>query len=123
MSYTFLKFRNEYDYEKFSGIVKEEVASNIISFVRFLSSKYEVCTVINNIDFKDIKVDLDDDEILEFIKELIDTHCYDDFYEVSNLEDLGRKDFKLICENIETYFRTVRYIELDIVSRFEMFFN
>lgn len=117
MSYTFLKFRNEYNHEKVSGIVKEEVASSIISFVRFLTVKYEICSIVNNIKFGDIVLDLEDDEILEFIKELIYNHssdCYDDF---ANLEGVNVNKFKEICINVEKYFK------LNIVSRFEMFFN
>lgn len=117
MSYTFLKFRNEYNHEKVSGIVKEEVAKDLISFVRFLTVKYEICSIVNNIGFEDIVLDLDDDEILEFIKELIYNHssdCYDDF---ANLEGISVNMFKEICINMEKYFK------LDIASRFQMFFN
>lgn len=117
MSYTFLKFRNEYNHEKINGIVKEEVASNIISFVRFLTVKYEICSIVNNIEFEDIVLDLDDDEILEFIKELIYNHSSDYCDDVANLEGISINMFKEICINMEKYFK------LDIVSRFEMFFN
>lgn len=117
MSYTFLKFRNEYNHEKVSGIVKEEFSKDLISFVRFLTVKYEICTIINNVKFEDIALDLEDDEILEFIKELIYNHSSDCYDDVANLEGININMFKEICINMEKYFK------LDIVSRFEMFFN